>query len=139
MAIVDAYDDPNIESDLAVYSSTYGLPSCTTANGCFKKVNQTGGTNYPVKNAGWSLEIARKMGCARRQTRRQIVFRRLVYLAISRVENLIQGHMLRARPRFIVRDHDHTVLRAPDVDLQEVGARVEQAWVALVRAYYQHT
>src|SRR5205814_1823369 len=58
VAIVDAYDDPNIESDLAVYSSTYGLPSCTTANGCFKKVNQTGGTNYPTKNAGWSLEIA---------------------------------------------------------------------------------
>jgi subtilase family serine protease len=58
VAIVDAYDDPNIESDLAVYSSTFGLPVCTTANGCFKKVNQTGGTNYPNKNAGWSLEIA---------------------------------------------------------------------------------
>jgi subtilase family serine protease len=58
VAIVDAYDDPNIESDLAVYSSTYGLPPCTTANGCFKKVNQTGGTSYPTRNAGWSLEIA---------------------------------------------------------------------------------
>jgi len=58
IAIVDAYDDPNIESDLAVYSSTYGLPSCTTANGCFKKVDQRGGTKYPKKNAGWSLEIA---------------------------------------------------------------------------------
>jgi subtilase family serine protease len=58
IGIVDAYDDPNIESDLGVYSSTYGLPSCTTANGCFKKVNQTGGTSYPRKDAGWSLEIA---------------------------------------------------------------------------------
>jgi subtilase family serine protease len=58
IGIVDAYDDPNIESDLAVYSSTYGLPSCTTANGCFKKVDQTGGTNYPRKDAGWSLEIS---------------------------------------------------------------------------------
>jgi subtilase family serine protease len=58
VAIVDAYDDPNIESDLAVYSSTYGLPPCTTANGCFKKVNQTGGTSYPRKDAGWSLEIS---------------------------------------------------------------------------------
>jgi subtilase family serine protease len=58
VAIVDAYDDPNIESDLGVYSTQFGLPACTTANGCFKKVNQTGGTTYPRKDAGWSLEIA---------------------------------------------------------------------------------
>ncbi len=58
IAIVDAYDDPNIESDLGVYSSQFGLTACTTANGCFKKVNQTGGTSYPSRNAGWSLEIA---------------------------------------------------------------------------------
>jgi subtilase family serine protease len=58
IAIVDAYDDPNIESDLGVYSAQFGLPSCTTANGCFKKVNQTGGSSYPRKDAGWSLEIS---------------------------------------------------------------------------------
>jgi len=58
IGIVDAYDDPNIESDLAVYSTRFGLRSCTTANGCFKKVNQTGGTKYPAKNAGWALEIS---------------------------------------------------------------------------------
>ena len=43
IAIVDAYDDPNAEADLAVYRTHYGLPACTTANGCFKKVNQNGG------------------------------------------------------------------------------------------------
>jgi subtilase family serine protease len=58
IGIVDAFDDPNIEADLAVYSSQYGLPSCTTANGCFRKVNQSGGTSYPTADAGWSLEIA---------------------------------------------------------------------------------
>lgn len=58
IAIVDAYDDPNIESDLAVFSNQYGLPACTTANGCFKKVNQNGGTKYPRSDSGWSLEIA---------------------------------------------------------------------------------
>ena len=58
IGIVDAYDDANAESDLAVYSQTYGLPACTTANGCFKKVNQKGGTNYPRKNSGWALEIS---------------------------------------------------------------------------------
>ena len=30
VAIVDAYDDPTAESDLGVYRSKYGLPSCTT-------------------------------------------------------------------------------------------------------------
>ena len=58
IAIVDAYDDPKIESDLAVYSNQFGLPACTTANGCFKKVNQNGGATYPKANAGWALEIS---------------------------------------------------------------------------------
>ncbi len=58
IAIVDAYDDPTAENDLAVFSGQYGLPACTTANGCFAKVNQTGGTSYPRKNAGWALEIS---------------------------------------------------------------------------------
>ena len=58
IGIVDAYDDPTAEKDLGTYSSTFGLSACTTANGCFKKVNQTGGTTYPKKNGGWALEIS---------------------------------------------------------------------------------
>jgi subtilase family serine protease len=58
IAIVDAYDDPTAESDLAVFNTTFGLPACTTANGCFTKVNQTGGTSYPRRDAGWALEIS---------------------------------------------------------------------------------
>jgi subtilase family serine protease len=58
IAIVDAYDDPTAEADLNVFSSQFGLPACTTTNGCFKKVNQTGGTKYPRANAGWALEIS---------------------------------------------------------------------------------
>ena len=58
VGIVDAYDDPNIESDLGTFDTQYGLPACTSANGCFKKVNQTGGTTYPSRNSGWDLEIA---------------------------------------------------------------------------------
>ena len=45
VAIVDAFDDPTAESDLGVYRSQFGLPACTTANGCFRKVDQTGGTD----------------------------------------------------------------------------------------------
>ncbi|MFJ5026604.1 hypothetical protein ACIQB5_00655 [Streptomyces sp. NPDC088560] len=58
VAIVDALDDPNAESDLAAYRAQYGLPACTTANGCFHKVNQTGGTTYPAADAGWAGEIS---------------------------------------------------------------------------------
>jgi subtilase family serine protease len=58
VAIVDAYDDPNAEADLATYRSHYGLPPCTTANGCFRKVNQSGGTKPPRANAGWAEEIS---------------------------------------------------------------------------------
>ncbi|MBV8363261.1 MAG: S53 family peptidase [Candidatus Eremiobacteraeota bacterium] len=57
VALVDAYDDPNAESDLATYRSEFGLPACTTANGCFRKVNQSGQqANYPSPNSGWAAE-----------------------------------------------------------------------------------
>jgi subtilase family serine protease len=58
IAIVDAYDHPTIESDLAAFDAYYGLPPCTTANGCFRKVDQYGGTNYPAADSGWALEIS---------------------------------------------------------------------------------
>ena len=59
VAIVDAFDDPKAESDLATYRSTYGLPACTTANGCFKKVNQSGTQgSFPSGDQGWAVEIS---------------------------------------------------------------------------------
>ena len=58
VAIVDAFNDPKAESDLGVYRSTFGLSPCTTANGCFRKVNQSGGTTYPPSDIGWSQEIS---------------------------------------------------------------------------------
>jgi subtilase family serine protease len=58
VAIVDAYDNPNAENDLATFRSVYKLPACTTANGCFRKVNQRGGAVAPVGDPGWGLEIA---------------------------------------------------------------------------------
>jgi len=59
IAIVDAYDDKSAEADLGKYRSFYGLSACTTANGCFKKVNQSGvAGSYPSNNVGWALEIS---------------------------------------------------------------------------------
>ena len=48
IAIVDAYGYPGDERDLAVYRKQYGLPPCTTANGCFKKTSQNGSPILPV-------------------------------------------------------------------------------------------
>ncbi|WP_340378648.1 putative Ig domain-containing protein [Streptomyces sp. SS7] len=59
VAVVDAYNDPNAESDLATYRSTYGLSACTKANGCFKQVGQTGSTtSLPTNDTGWAGEEA---------------------------------------------------------------------------------
>jgi subtilase family serine protease len=58
IAIVDAFDDATAESDLAKFDTQYGLAACTTANGCFKKVDQTGGKRYPRRDSGWALEIS---------------------------------------------------------------------------------
>ncbi len=59
VAIVDAQDDPTAEADLAVYRKQYGLPACTTANGCFKKVNQNGKASpLPSADPDWAGEIS---------------------------------------------------------------------------------
>ncbi len=67
IAIVDAYDDPNIFSDLNTYSNYYKIPIMQQCSGliassgtaCFKKVNQRGETtNYPTVNSGWALETS---------------------------------------------------------------------------------
>jgi subtilase family serine protease len=59
VAIVDAFDDPTVEADLATYRSHYGLPPCTKANGCLRVVNQKGETSpLPTPDPGWAVEIS---------------------------------------------------------------------------------
>lgn len=58
IAIVDAYGYPNLERDLAVYRTQFGLPECSTANGCLTIRNQTGGTRLPRFDLGWAQEQA---------------------------------------------------------------------------------
>jgi Subtilase family len=58
VAIIDAGDDATAEADLAVYRSTYGLPACTTANGCFRKVNEAGASSPLPADQGWGIEIS---------------------------------------------------------------------------------
>jgi subtilase family serine protease len=59
VAIVDAYDAPNAAADLNTYRSTFGLPACTVASGCFTKISQIGSkTSLPRANGGWAQEIS---------------------------------------------------------------------------------
>jgi subtilase family serine protease len=58
VAIVDAYDDPTAERDLAVYRAQFGLTACTTAGGCFRKTSQTGRGALPRADSGWAQEIS---------------------------------------------------------------------------------
>lgn len=59
VAVVDAYDNPKAELDLAVYRAQFQLPPCTHATKCFQKVNQNGmSSRYPRTNQGWSGEIS---------------------------------------------------------------------------------
>ncbi len=62
LAVITAYDNPRLTSDLATYDQTFGLPtfpSCTASlqTGCFAKMSQTGSTTFmPTPNRGWALE-----------------------------------------------------------------------------------
>jgi len=53
IAIVDAYDDPNIQADLNTFDTQFGLPAATVT-----RVNETGGTSFPSSDptGGWELE-----------------------------------------------------------------------------------
>jgi|SRR5580658_137523 subtilase family serine protease len=56
IGIVDAFDYPSVESDLAVFTSQFDLPACTMANGCLTVIYATG--TKPPTNAGWSGETS---------------------------------------------------------------------------------
>jgi subtilase family serine protease len=58
VAVVAPFDHPRIEADLNKFSKAFGLPPCTKANGCFKKVDSKGGKNWPSRNEIWSMEVA---------------------------------------------------------------------------------
>jgi Subtilase family/IPT/TIG domain len=59
VAVIDAFDDPTAEADLRVYDEQFGLAPCTSANGCFRKVNQEGDASpLPPVQGEWAGEIS---------------------------------------------------------------------------------
>jgi hypothetical protein len=58
VAVVVAFDYPDAEADMNRYRAQYGLPACTSASGCFTKINQSGGTDYPRQDFNWGVEAS---------------------------------------------------------------------------------
>lgn len=54
VAVVVAYDNPALASDLAVYRNEFRLPSCTVANGCLSFVFEK--KVKPSKDPSWAAE-----------------------------------------------------------------------------------
>ncbi|MHC6221550.1 S-layer homology domain-containing protein [Arthrobacter sp. MMS24-S77] len=58
VAVVDPFDAPTVEADLAVYRARYGQVPCLSVSGCFRKVDQDGGSSRPPFNAAWAQETS---------------------------------------------------------------------------------
>jgi hypothetical protein len=59
VAVIVAFDYPSAEADLNHYRAQFGLPACTSASGCFTKLNQRGEVgNYPRQDYGWGVEAS---------------------------------------------------------------------------------
>ncbi len=59
IAVIDAFDDPTAEADLGVYDQQFGLPACTSANGCFRKLDEEGKASpLPAESGEWAGEIS---------------------------------------------------------------------------------
>jgi subtilase family serine protease len=64
IAIVDAFSNPAVVSDLAIFNAQYGLPAfpnCTSdaQTACLAVLNQSGNPSpLPPEDIGWGLEIA---------------------------------------------------------------------------------
>jgi subtilase family serine protease len=87
LALVDAYDDPNAESDLAVFSQQFKLPVASTSNGFFRKVYATG--HKPAANANWSVEISLDVEWAHAIAPRATII--LVEAASNNLSDLLKG------------------------------------------------
>jgi len=53
IAIVDAYNDPMLVKDLTIFDTEYGLPACSTANGCLTMHTMS---PFLSTDQGWALE-----------------------------------------------------------------------------------
>ena len=74
IAIIDAYDDPNLvsssnaayaTSDLHNFDAYYGLPDFGGSGPTFTKLDQNGGTNYPGTQSPGDQQLGGRRGAGR--------------------------------------------------------------------------
>ena len=87
IGIVDAYDYPNAEADLAIFNQQFNLPTCSSSNGCFRKVFAAG--RQPAVDAGWSMEMALDIEWAHALAPQARII--LVEAASNRMSDLLHG------------------------------------------------
>jgi len=58
IAIVDAYDDPNLARDLITFDNQFKIGSNPNDTSFLSKINENGGSSLPAANAGWATEIS---------------------------------------------------------------------------------
>jgi hypothetical protein len=56
VAVVTPYDDSGAEADLTAYRSQTSLPACTSANGCFTKLDLSGGNALATAATAQALD-----------------------------------------------------------------------------------
>jgi len=124
VAIVDAYDDPTAEADLDVYDKQFGLLACTTANGCFRKVNQSGKPSpLPKKQGEWAGEISIDVQMARAVCQSC----RILLVEASSEEFSDLGAAANAAPA-----------AGADEISNSYGGGEEHSYTSLASAYYDH-
>jgi subtilase family serine protease len=100
IAIVNAFDHPTIEQDLAVFNETFDLPSCTTANRCFEKAFASGtnpGSSNPMAPF-WALETAIDVEWAHAIAPEAKIL--LVETASDRLDDLLAGVDVAVGPQY---------------------------------------
>lgn len=58
VGIVEVGSDPNTVAQMSYFRSTFRLPACTKATGCFREVAQDGSTRLPATDSHWVVETA---------------------------------------------------------------------------------
>lgn len=87
IAIVDAFDDPNIQSDLDTFSTQYGLPTTGSGQFTFSKVYAQG--HKPRGDTGWAEEMSLDVEWAHAIAPRANIM--LVESATNSFSNLLGG------------------------------------------------
>jgi subtilase family protein len=126
IALIDAYNDPTAELDLKTYTEEFGLPACTTTNGCFEQVGQHAGGALPFPKTVKELEEASKSVGRKEEAKEAIGWGVEISLDIESVHATCQS----CRILLVQADSPEPAdLAAAEARAEELGARtISNSW-----------